>query len=284
MIHKLITVVSLALFWLSPTVFSFPLHVALSVAHRRRSLQRMASDAILDEYFGSSGSEPRTILGFGSLLSITSSRLTFPNLKNFRPVRVKDMRRVFSHPAGIFFERGIADLGAKTMASLSTEQHPGSSFLAVAFEVEDVSTEAFLIREEEFDFRLAEYEEIGSREDETVRHSPVETKRGMLCTRSTDEVYLKRWGEERFRDRYERHGITTIWDWSVPESGIKPCSIYLRHCYLAASAFHGVDMLTSFLDETVLVDRKTTVRTYMELNPWILDLVPPASLIGRYSG
>ena len=35
-----------------------------------------------------------TILGFGSLLSEQSSRLTFPDLENFRLVRVPNYRRL----------------------------------------------------------------------------------------------------------------------------------------------------------------------------------------------
>ena len=45
-----------------------------------------------------------TILGFGSLLSEQSSRLTFPDLENFRLVRVPNYRRLMQHPASIFFQ------------------------------------------------------------------------------------------------------------------------------------------------------------------------------------
>jgi hypothetical protein len=44
------------------------------------------------------------ILGFGSLLSERSSRMTFPKLENFRLGRVPNFRRVFGHPASIFFQ------------------------------------------------------------------------------------------------------------------------------------------------------------------------------------
>ncbi len=59
-----------------------------------------------------------TILGFGSLLSQKSSRVTFPTLRNFRLGRVRDHRRVFAHPASIFFQRGIANLDTLEMSSL----------------------------------------------------------------------------------------------------------------------------------------------------------------------
>lgn len=47
--------------------------------------------------------EDITILGFGSLLSLQSARLTFPTLTNFRLGRIPNHRRVFAHPASIFF-------------------------------------------------------------------------------------------------------------------------------------------------------------------------------------
>jgi hypothetical protein len=43
--------------------------------------------------------EKITILGFGSLMSVKSARLTFPDLENFCLGRVPDHRRVFAHPA-----------------------------------------------------------------------------------------------------------------------------------------------------------------------------------------
>ena len=76
-----------------------------------------------------------TILGFGSLLSLDSSRLTFPTLRNFRLGRVLNHRRVFAHPASIFFQRNIADLDTLEMSSLSCEYEEGQSFVCSVFEV-----------------------------------------------------------------------------------------------------------------------------------------------------
>ena len=64
-----------------------------------------------------------TILGLGSLLSERSSRTTFPDLSNFRLGRVSNQyRRVFGHPASIFFQRGLADMETKEMSSLTAEE------------------------------------------------------------------------------------------------------------------------------------------------------------------
>ena len=62
-----------------------------------------------------------TILGLGSLLSERSSRSTFPALENFRLGRVENYRRVFGHPASIFFQRGLANATTHEYSSLSAE-------------------------------------------------------------------------------------------------------------------------------------------------------------------
>lgn len=233
-----------------------------------------------------------TILGFGSLLSETSSRLTFPDLKNFRLGRVPGYRRVFAHPASIFFQRGIADLPTKRMSSLSVEKDVGNyGFIVSVFEVakeglqvdaadnsihEFIPSQAFLEREEEFNIVPVPYLELD------VTDSGFSVRHGIICTRSTDEAYIERWGQERFENHFLKYGVNTIWGWDE-DSELLPCSVYLRHCYLASKSM-GESCLESFLDETFLVDRKTPIRTYLEEHPEVLETEPPADLLERYSG
>ncbi len=235
------------------------------------------SDSFVDAHDGKI-----TILGFGSLLSERSARTTFPNLEGFRLGRVPNYRRVFAHPASIFFLRGIANLETKEISSLSAEfcdGHPG--FVCSAFEIpsydmlkDGAPSGAFLEREEEFNIATGiEYHSL---------ENPPQKALGILCLRSTDEEYLRRWGEDRFEKNYRKYGIETIWDWDR-SSGLRPCAVYLRHCYLAAKAM-GNECFDSFLDETFLVDRETTVRQYLHQNAEVLDVQPPKELVGRYSG
>lgn len=224
-----------------------------------------------------------TLLGFGSLLSERSSRTTFPELENFRLGRVPNYRRVFGHPAYIFFKRGIANKDTLEMSSLSAEYcegHPG--FICSIFEVpnddmmaDGVPSPAFLEREEEFNIVEVPYFELGD-------DGQGQPKKAILCTSSTDKEYVSRWGRERFDKQFVHYGINTIWGWK-PDSGLLPCQVYLRHCYLAAKSM-GDECFNSFLDETFLVDRKTTVREYIEKHPFILDVTPPPEFVGRYSG
>ena len=244
-----------------------------------------------------------TVLGFGSLLSPTSARLTFPSLSNFRLGRVPNHRRVFSHPASIFFQRKIARTETLEMSSLSVEQCEGKGFVCSVFEVPNdglsdadntggdgwIPSRAFLEREEEFDIVMVPYDELGTIDEDnqqfsssSFRYNAGNPPMGVICRRSTDEAYLSRWGEHHFQKQYKQYGINTIWGWER-DSHLKPCPVYLRHCVLASQNC-GEECHNSFLDETFLIDRKTTIREYLNLNPDLMNLDPPKELNHRYGG
>jgi hypothetical protein len=130
----------------------------MKMASQQPSALALAAEAVrpvLSQSMTAHGSVK--VLGFGSLLSETSARHTFPRLHDFHLVQVHDYRRVFTHPASIFFERGIANFETKEFSSLSTEKNEGSRFTASVFEIDDVSLEEFIKREEEFDFVSAPF-------------------------------------------------------------------------------------------------------------------------------
>jgi len=132
--------------------------------------------------------------------------------------------------------------------------------------------EAFREREEEFDLAMVPYTALDG--------SPAGV--GMLCKASTDAAYVERWGSSRFETLYHANGLETIWGWSL-NSGLRPCGCYLRHCALAAEKLGPVAQ-ASFLDETFLCDRTTTVRQYLAANPHVMTAEPPEALRERYSG
>ena len=216
-----------------------------------------------------------TIAGFGSLLSESSARSTFPDLLNFRLARVDGYRRVFAHACDIFFERGIARPETGEISSLSVEQHADSKLIVTLFEVlaTPEAINAFIQREHEFKFvavKPTPFDDCNSNEEERT---------AVICARNTDEAYrAKRCPPAEWSRRYGRHGLTSIW-----REDVLPCRVYLRHCALAAARL-GPVVEANFLDETVLADRKTTIRAWLKRNPEILDELPPESLIGRYSG
>jgi len=132
--------------------------------------------------------------------------------------------------------------------------------------------------------------------DETIPSIKTSSKSGIICRRSTDEAYLSQWGKDHFQKQYLDYGVKTIWGWDE-NSGLRPCPVYLRHCVLASwnsdnvgCEWSSVDdenggmCYNSFLDETFLVDRKTTVREYLKQFREIMTLEPPEELKERYGG
>ena len=247
-----------------------------------------------------------TILGFGSLLSLKSAQLTFPTLKHFRLGRVPNHRRVFAHPASIFFQRGIASIDTLEMSSLSCEYEENSSFICSVFEVPNeglsasdgsvgnwIPSQAFLEREEEFEIAMVPYEELASITSDTSSSSSSSVRRtdkkGVICRRSSDDAYISQWGEAHFHKQYSQYGVKTIWDWDR-SSGLRPCPVYLRHCVLASwncggeCNGEGGVCYNSFLDDTYLVDRKTTIREYLKQYPEVMKTEPPDGLRERYGG
>jgi len=161
-------------------------------------------------------------------------------------------------------------------------------------------TGAFLEREEEFDIVEVHYVDLSSIDDNNSSSNNINNKEiaseqvGVLCTRYTDDDYINRWGKERFDENYSKYGIDTIWGYKT-NSGLLPCRVYLKHCYLASQS-QSMDMgsgssslskqcFNSFLDETFLVDRKTTIRQYLKENPNLIEnTIPPPGFEERYSG
>jgi len=190
----------------------------------------------------SAGPGWNTIVGFGSLWSEESARSSFPSLTNFRLGKLRGWKRVFAHPAAIFFERGIARLESREFASLSIEQSKDDeSFMVTLFEIKDQDMPEFYEREEEFNVRKIKVLEVSG----DMKGSSVDA---FACTRGTDAEYIDRWGEQRFKNKYIDNGVSSIW--GIAED-IYPCRVYLRHCVLAVSK-RGEDIRNDFLDNTYL--------------------------------
>jgi hypothetical protein len=215
-----------------------------------------------------------SIAGFGSLLSQTSALTTFPDLVNFRLAKVKGWRRVFAHSCQVFFDRGIARPETKEISSLSVEPHPDSEIAVTVFEIPATphSIAAFIEREHEFKFMAVE--PICFHTNHSLRRSAV------ICGANTDANYkATRCPPDEWERRYGRYNIGTLWH----DPAVLPCRTYLRHCVLAAKKL-GAEVEDNFLDNTLLSDRKTSIREHLERNPEIMMEEPPPSLVGRYSG
>ena len=223
-----------------------------------------------------------TILGYGALLSETSSRLTFPALSNFRYVRVKGMRRVFAHPHLFLLREGITDPEQTLkLASLSVEptNDDNVSFIATAFEVslDDEQRQKFVNREKGYRIVTTTYESITTNNDDhsnpTCEKSGGE---GIICIASDDSKL-------DFEVPASIKNKGGVWHWSKT-SGLLPANIYLRHCILSLKPIGGPPY-DSFLHETYLADRETTLAEYLEENcDEVMSSHPPTHLTNRFGG
>ena len=227
-------------------------------------------------------SQAVTLLGYGALLSESSSRLTFPDLSNFRHVHVKHHKRVFAHPHLFLIKEGLVDpMASLHLATLSAEpsDDDSSSFVVAAFDVvlTDEQRVDFVKREPEYDIVSTPYYDINC--DDDGNYQPL--GEGIICLASKDS---------NLRDIDYLHAISTklkdkggIWHWPC-DSGLLPANIYLRHCLFAVQKAGGV-AYSSFLEDTYLVDRKTTLEEYLEKHEdMVMSSRPPPHLATRFGG
>ena len=235
--------------------------------------------------------------GFGSLLSESSARATFPDLANFRLATVPGFRRVFAHTTAVFHARGVARPAPREVASLSAEPCHATSLRVTLFDVPltpEVAA-AWVDREHEFAFLAVEAveEEGGGGEDPALAGASgaaLTTTPAVMCAAWNDAEYRAtrcppgEW-DRRYRGAYPDgtpYDLTAVWD----DPDVLPCRAYLRHCVLAARRA-GVGVEACLLDNTFLADRATTVRAYLAGHPvaaGLMDEAPPPELAARYSG
>ena len=175
------------------------------------------------------------VLGFGSLLSRRSAEFTFPDLTNFRLARLAPCwRRVFGHPASVFFERGIVFANTREFSSLAVEEleHseeellvPTTQLVVSCFDIplSEAGLAAFREREEEFQIVLEVAEEVEIFDRKIIPTNEF-TPPSLLCARWDDEAYVEAFGRENFDAKYGKWGCETVWHWRE-RAGPMPSSV-----------------------------------------------------------
>lgn len=239
------------------------------------------------------GDGPTTILAYGALLSESSARLTFPQLANFRLVRIRGYRRVFGHPHLFLISQNVVDLADPSLrlASLSAEkvvishytspaEEDAAGFVVAAFDVEldEEQRHAFMERERAYQFAKVPYYDIDS---DCVA---LPRGRGLICLAGSNDEELPE-VLRSVRDRIRHQLGQGVWNWKC-DSGLLPADVYLRHCLLAVEKA-GPIAIQSFINETYLADRKTTVAEYLDMDnnrERVMAARPPDHLTKRFSG
>jgi hypothetical protein len=250
------------------------------------------------------------IVGFGSLLARSSAERSFPDLRDWRLVRIPRCCRVFGHAAPVFFERGIAAprppfefaslcaepckdsdlpmlpnpepaLGsaeqfALAPAAADAALSEGRYMYATAFCIPPEAMAVFREREPEFAYVAVQPYAADCNERDG--------QPAIMCGRGSDELLLERLGGESeagaegWRTMVSGWGITSLW--GLDRETLLPCRPYLRFCVLASEA---LDVRDNFIDTTFLADRRTTVREYLLKNPTLMSTLPPESVRAFYT-
>jgi len=225
-----------------------------------------------------------TLLGYGALLSEASSRLTFPNLTNYRHVRVLGLRRVFAHPHMFLVKEGLVDV-SKTLrlASLSVEPAgPESSLVVAAFDVtlDDEQRKQFVQREPEYDIATTSfYGLVPDSENQVTAEVAPTAGQGVICLASKSDADLTMLDIPASLKEHPNG----VWHWPR-DSGLLPADIYLRHCLLAVQKAGG-PAYQSFLHDTYLADRVMTLAEYLEQHgEQVMASRPPPHLATRFGG
>ncbi len=192
---------------------------------------------------------PHTVVGYGSLLNGHSVKHSFPGSSGFRAARVNGFVRIFNKVGVVFLEQGMADVAAGKMASCSTERHRDHHLLVSLFEISSGELAIFFEREHRFRFITVEAITRDGR-----------TQQGIMCTRYDDPSYRsQRCGNE---DEYQRR-VGQFYQGQLWRDDLLPCTPYLRYCLEAAGSM-GPEVYENFLDHSLLGDRQTSIRHYLQ--------------------
>eukprot|EP01080_Neovahlkampfia_damariscottae_P006697 gene6697-10862_t len=207
-------------------------------------------------------SEEITIIGVGSLLSTTSAKRTFPELKNFRKGKIQGYKRCFNLVGISALLKGFSNLDTNEITSLSAiKSDPNDVMFVTIFEIKAHNYNSFCEREHRYEIELVKG--IDEFDDQFE---------GLLCCQSTDEKYKKKCCEESENSFHERVGhcwTEKLWFNTTEEIPLndlkilKPIRPYLILCLNACKSL-GDDYVDNFVKCTILADRETNIEEYVK--------------------
>jgi hypothetical protein len=259
-----------------------------------------------------------TILGFGSLVSESSAKMSF-ELTNFRLGSITGYRRVFNRSDWINISLGLARIETGEVCSVSlakTEETDIISRIALMDVDAGDGLRGFLNREATYDIFEVPYVDDNG-----------DTGVALACGECSDDVIRELWGDDCWYMRRCSGKITyfpypdnrpmpltpelqvelpgqglvlepgyatqflpltvpsqqAVYQLPSQRDWVYPSPGYLR---MVCRAYNkaGSTMIDNFLDYTLLADKMTSVRDYLAANPalqaWVLD---PALYDNRFS-
>jgi len=142
--------------------------------------------------------------------------------------------------------------------------------------LDDAQRSAFVGREREYNIRTWPYHALESDADPDA----APRGEGVICAALASDTALP----PAVAEMVARLGLPSLWHWPHESGRLEPADIYLRHCLLANQKAGG-EAYRSFVEDTYLADRKTTIKEYLVTDgDRVLEARPPDDLAVRFGG
>mmetsp|Transcript_22899 Transcript_22899/g.32046 ORF Transcript_22899/g.32046 Transcript_22899/m.32046 type:complete len:236 (-) Transcript_22899:307-1014(-) len=209
------------------------------------------------------------IIGYGSLLSKKSAKMTMPSLRHFCPVLVPGYRRCFNLVSITQIKLGYSNSKTKEMAAVVAQPVDKrdddaicSPMLASYFEIPKYELDGYYRREARYQFEVAKVLpwndscklKGGSCKDEAI--ICIEYKKG------NHDLYVK----DMFKgDKKKYHeAVGQYYDGKLWRKDILPVEKYLQLCMKGAREIAGEAGVKNFLETSYLACGKVSLKKYLE--------------------
>ena len=193
-----------------------------------------------------------SVFGYGSLMECFSAQKTMPSASNFRCGKLDDYIRMYNLVSISGIRSGNANLTTNEIAALSIKPNNNSFVLGVLFDLPLNQLDGYLEREHR-------YKPIQT----TVWDFELETNVvAWTVVAQTDEEYLSNRcsnNSDEYFKRVKQYYEGLLWG----RTDILPMPIYCFTCLKAAYVLGGLQYLDNMLDNTLLSDNTTSLRSYL---------------------
>ena len=190
-----------------------------------------------------------SIFGYGSLMNKESTLKTLPSASNFAPAILQGYQRAFHLVSISGLRSGRANLDTKEMAALSIYPAGDDQFVyGCVFDIEEADLVDYFDREHRYKPMQV-----------TVKLINASYKEAYTVISQTDEEYINKVGNDYYQENITKYYSGRLWD----RTDILPMTWYLELVLFAAIDIGHKEWLDSFLNDTLMADLQTTVRTYI---------------------
>jgi cation transport regulator ChaC len=191
-------------------------------------------------------------------MSLDSIKRTMPSARNLCAGELMDYQRVFSLVSIYGIRAGISNFDTKEMAAVAIYPYAGSRVLGCLFEIDEDELDAYFEREHRYKRQQVQVaiRSENAKESNAVAYQTCWT----VCGQTDEEYRSKIASEEEWHRRIGQYYSGSLWE----RRDILPMKQYLLDIVLATWNFKGTEWLINFLDDCMLADGTTSIRSHLQ--------------------